>query len=44
VQLYEDQGWPALATEKLDLLDRLVALGEDAEGAGLVAAARAGRD
>jgi cytochrome c-type biogenesis protein CcmH/NrfG len=44
VQLYEDQGWGALATEKLDLLDRLVALDEDAEGAGLLAAARAGRD
>ena len=43
VQLYEEQGWSALATEKLDLLDRLVSLGEDAEGAGLVAAARAGR-
>jgi tetratricopeptide (TPR) repeat protein len=43
VQLYEDQGWSALATEKLDLLERLVSLGEDAEGATLVAAARAGR-
>ena len=44
VQLYEAQGWSALATEKLDLLDRLVSLGEDVAGAELVAAARAGRD
>jgi tetratricopeptide (TPR) repeat protein len=43
VQLYEGQGWSALATEKLDLLERLVSLGEDAEGASLVASARAGR-
>lgn len=43
VQLYEAQGWSALATEKLDLLERLVSLGEDAAGAGLVTAARAGR-
>jgi Tfp pilus assembly protein PilF len=43
VQLYEEQGWSALATEKLDLLERLVSLGEDAEGATLVAAARVGR-
>jgi hypothetical protein len=43
VQLYEEQGWSALATEKLDLLDRLTSLGEDEEGAALVAAARAGR-
>ena len=35
VQLYEEQGWSALATEKLDLLERLVSLGEDAAGAGL---------
>jgi tetratricopeptide (TPR) repeat protein len=43
VELYIEQGWSALATEKLDLLDRLVTLGEDAEGAALVAAARSGR-
>ncbi len=43
VQLYEEQGWSALATEKLDLLDRLVSLGDDAEGSEAVAAARAGR-
>jgi hypothetical protein len=43
VQLYDDNGWEVLASEKLDLLDRLVALDEDADGAGRVAAARAGR-
>jgi tetratricopeptide (TPR) repeat protein len=43
VQLYDDNGWSALATDKLDLLDRLVALGEDADGAGRVASARATR-
>ncbi len=43
VQLYDLQGWSSLATEKLDLLDRLVSLGEDAEGLAVVAAARAGR-
>jgi tetratricopeptide (TPR) repeat protein len=43
VQLYDDNGWSALATDKLDLLDRLVALGEDADGAGRVASARASR-
>ena len=43
VQLYDDNGWGVLANEKLDLLDRLVALDDDAEGAGRLAAARAGR-
>lgn len=43
VQLYDLQGWSSLATEKLDLLDRLVSLGDDAEGLAIVAAARAGR-
>ncbi len=43
VQLYEELGWSALATEKLDLLDRLVSLGDDEEAAGVVGAARAGR-
>jgi hypothetical protein len=43
VQLYEERGWSALASEKLSLLERLVSLGEDAAGAELVAAARAGR-
>ena len=41
VQLYDDNGWAALANDKLDLLDRLVALGDDADGAGRVASARA---
>jgi Tfp pilus assembly protein PilF len=43
VQLYEEQGWSVLATEKLDLLDRLVSLGDDAAEAEIVAATRAGR-
>ncbi len=43
VELYDDHGWSALATEKLDLLDRLVGLGDDDEAVGRVAAARAGR-
>ena len=43
VQLYDLQGWPSLAMEKLDLLDRLVSLGEDAEEVAVVAAARAVR-
>jgi tetratricopeptide (TPR) repeat protein len=42
VQLYEERGWTVLATEKLDLLDRLVAL-DDGAGADRVAAARAAR-
>lgn len=44
VELYDDHGWSALATEKLDLLDRLVALGDDDAATARVAAARAGRD
>jgi tetratricopeptide (TPR) repeat protein len=43
VQLYDEQGWSALATEKLDLVDRLVSLGEDAEEGALVATTRDGR-
>jgi len=42
VELYEERGWTVLATEKLDLLDRLVAL-DDGAGADRVAAARAAR-
>ena len=42
VELYDEHGWTTLATEKLDLLDRLVALDDDAEGAARVSAARAG--
>ena len=41
VELYEERGWTVLATEKLDLLDRLVAL-DDGAGADRVAAARGG--
>jgi len=43
VQLYDEHGWTVLATEKLDLLDRLVGLGDDPEGAARVASARVGR-
>jgi tetratricopeptide (TPR) repeat protein len=43
VQLYDERGWNTLATEKLDLLDRMVALDEDPERAGLVAGARGAR-
>ncbi|MEI7743004.1 MAG: tetratricopeptide repeat protein [Chloroflexota bacterium] len=32
VQLFDDRGWTALATEKLDLLERLVGLGNDPAG------------
>ena len=42
VELYEERGWTVLATEKLDLLDRLVAL-DDGAGSDRVAAARAAR-
>jgi tetratricopeptide (TPR) repeat protein len=43
VELYGEQGWGALATEKLDLLERLAALGDDPAGLERVAAARAWR-
>ncbi len=43
VQLYDEHGWTVLATEKLDLLDRLVSLSDDPEGATRVASARIGR-
>jgi tetratricopeptide (TPR) repeat protein len=42
-ELYDDRGWRSLAADKLALLDRVVALDDDAEAAGLVAAARARR-
>jgi tetratricopeptide (TPR) repeat protein len=42
VELYDDRGWNVLAVEKLDLLDRLVALDEGA-GADRVLAAREAR-
>jgi len=43
VQLYDEHGWGALASEKLGLLDRLVRLDEDAEAQARVEAARAAR-
>jgi tetratricopeptide (TPR) repeat protein len=43
VQLYDEHGWGALASEKLGLLDRLVGLDEDASGKARVDAARAAR-
>ena len=43
VQLYDEHGWGALASEKLGLLDRLVGLDEDTDGQARVAAARAAR-
>jgi tetratricopeptide (TPR) repeat protein len=42
VELYGEHGWTTLAAEKLDLLDRLAVLDDDAEGAVRVSAARAG--
>jgi hypothetical protein len=43
VQLYDEHGWGALATEKLGLLDRLVTLDDDADARARVEAARAVR-
>jgi len=43
VQLYDEHGWGALASEKLGLLDRLVALDEDPDGQARIEAARAAR-
>jgi tetratricopeptide (TPR) repeat protein len=43
VQLYDEHGWGALASEKLGLLDRLVGLDEDPDAKARVAAARAAR-
>jgi tetratricopeptide (TPR) repeat protein len=43
VELYDDHGWGPQATEKLDLLERLVMLGDDTDGVVRVAAARVGR-
>ncbi len=43
VQLYDDSGWSGLAGEKLDLLDRLVALDADPVVTARVNAARAAR-
>lgn len=43
VQLYDERGWTTLATEKLDLLDRMTALDDDPERVALVAGARGAR-
>ncbi|HEX5827492.1 MAG TPA: hypothetical protein VFY23_08230 [Candidatus Limnocylindrales bacterium] len=43
VELYDRRGWSALASEKLDLLERLAALDADDDGAGRLAAVRAAR-
>ena len=43
VELYDEHGWTALASEKLDLLDRLVELGDDDTAVARVVEARAGR-
>jgi tetratricopeptide (TPR) repeat protein len=43
VQLYDHEGWTALASEKLDLLDRLAALGDDQGTAARIDAVRTGR-
>lgn len=43
VQLYDERGWTTLASEKLDLLGRLVVLDEDDTGAARLAAARTAR-
>jgi tetratricopeptide (TPR) repeat protein len=43
VQLYDERGWRALASDKLGLLDRLVGLDEDAGAQARVDAARSAR-
>jgi len=43
VELYDGRGWVTLASEKLDLLDRLVLLDADDGATSRVAAARAAR-
>ncbi|MEW6223577.1 MAG: tetratricopeptide repeat protein [Chloroflexota bacterium] len=40
VELYDDRGWTVLAAEKLDLLERIATLDEDADATARVAAAR----
>jgi tetratricopeptide (TPR) repeat protein len=40
-ELYRVRGWPELAAEKLDLLDRFAALAEDTASVARIAAARA---
>ncbi len=43
VELYDERGWAALATEKMDLIEALVDLAGEAEAIGRVAAARSDR-
>ena len=43
VELYDERGWSTLATEKLDLLDRLAALDADESHAALLAGTRGTR-
>ncbi len=43
VELYDERGWAALATEKLDLVGMLASLGGGAEAIGRIAAARGDR-
>jgi len=43
VELYDGRGWVTLASEKLDLLDRIVLLDDDDGAASRVGAARAAR-
>ena len=43
VELYDERGWSSLATEKLDLLDRLAALDADASHLALLAGTRGAR-
>ncbi len=43
VELYDERGWAALATEKMDLIEALVDLVGEAEAIGRVAAARSDR-
>ena len=43
VELFDDRGWAVLATEKLDLLDRIAVLDGDETSLARVAAARSVR-
>ena len=43
VELYDERGWAALASEKLDRLEELAALLDDPSASALVVTARAQR-
>ncbi len=43
VELYDERGWGALATDKLDLLAELARLDDDTEASARIAAARSRR-